>query len=182
MMHISGRGSILTFHSGSDHQRETLQTLHSEGNILHKLYCTGLAFPTFHFGIVLFTGLSSLLTIPQRKGPVFLRKLLLFRYSTPNLTIAFHFWQYLKCLNIIYAHACPSALALNCFKMYLHRSAADLHNDPHRSSILMWPMLSSFSQNSGFLPSKTKLSSGCFCSVSLHRGQVPPGNGSDLSG
>lgn len=77
--------------------KRTFQTLHSEGNILHKLYCTGLVFPIFpifHFSVVLFTVLSLLLTILYRKRPMFLWKLLLFRYSTPNLTIAFHFWQY----------------------------------------------------------------------------------------
>lgn len=93
-MHILGRDAILTFHSGPDHQRESFQTLHSEENTLHKLYCIGLVFPIFPFAIALLTVFSSLLTILYRKRPMFLRKLLLFRYSTPNLTIAVYFWQY----------------------------------------------------------------------------------------
>lgn len=46
-MHVLGTGGILIFHSKPDHTRESFQKLHSEGNILHKLYCTVLVFASF---------------------------------------------------------------------------------------------------------------------------------------
>lgn len=45
---------------------------------------------------------------------MFLRKLL-FRYSTPNLTIAFHFWQYWKCLK---NHICPGLSFCPCTELF----------------------------------------------------------------
>lgn len=183
MMHILWRGGILTFQARPDHQRESFQTLHSEGSILHKLYCTGLLFPIFHFAIVFFTVLSTLLTILYWKRPMFLKKLLLFRYSIPNLTIAFHFWQYWKCLKY---HICPGLSFCPCTEVFQNvnilLSCWIAQQSPQELPLDVANTFRLLTKFRLFFLLKKKLSSGCLCSMWLHRGQGPPGNGSDLSG